>query len=81
MAALGKFDPDLTAYDRARIHAQRGETAKALDALEEALAAKNPDLQYIAFDNFLDPIRSDPRFKAIQDKIIPPDLIVRPTGR
>jgi hypothetical protein len=32
----------------------------------------------IAVDPFLDPLRKEPRFKAVQDKIIPPDLFVPP---
>lgn len=35
-------------------------------------------LSQIAVDPFLDPIRREPRFKAVQDAVIPPDLFVPP---
>jgi serine/threonine-protein kinase len=78
LAGLDKLDPRLTAFGRALVHAQRGETAAALDALDAAVAVKNSGLQNIAFNPFLDPLRKEPRFNAIQDAIIPPDLIVPP---
>jgi serine/threonine-protein kinase len=81
LAGLETLDPRLTAFGRAQVHAQRGETAAALDALESAVAAKDFGLANIAFNPFLDPIRREPRFKAVQDKIIPPELLVRSPGR
>lgn len=36
----------------------------------------DPGLQVIAFDAALDPIRREPRFKAVQDQVIPPSLLV-----
>ena len=78
LIALGSYAPETTGYARARIHAQRGDLETALAALAEALARQDPLLSIIAFDPFVDPLRKDPRFKAIQDAIIPPDLIVRP---
>jgi len=81
LATLGGYAAQTTGYARARIHAQRGDLETALAALAEASASRDPLLSLIAFDPFVDPLRKDPRFNAIQDAVIPPDLIVRPTGR
>ncbi|WP_310475925.1 TIR domain-containing protein [Sandarakinorhabdus sp.] len=81
LAALGGYAAQRTGYSRARVHAQRGDQEIALAALAEALAAEDSLLTLIAFDPFVDPLRKDPRFRAIQDKIVPPDLIVGPKRR
>jgi TolB-like protein len=60
------------------VHAQRGEPVAALAALETAIEFKEVGVVRIAFDPSLDPIRNEPRFKAVQDAVIPPDLFVRP---
>ena len=77
LAPLLRFDPERTALGPTRVYAQRGDIAAALVQLEAAWAAKSPSLRNIAFDPFLDPLRKELRFKAIQDKIIPPDLLAR----
>ena len=64
----------------ATVHSQRGETEAALVALETAWQRKESALSRIAITPYFDPIRSEPRFKAVQDKIIPPDLFVRPAA-
>lgn len=76
LAALGSYAVEATSYARARIHAQRGDLGTALTALVDALAYRDPLLSIIAFDPFVHPLRKDPRFKAVQDKVIPPDLLV-----
>ena len=63
------------------VHAQRGETSAALETLEEALRRREDTLVNIAVDNLYDPIRNEPRFKAVQDAVIPPDLWVPPKRR
>ena len=80
LTALGGYAAETTSYFRASIHGQLGDLETALAALAEALAARDSLLSNIAFDPFVDPLRKEPRFKAIQDKIIPPDLIVRPAA-
>ena len=81
LIALGGYPSETTSYHRARIHAQRGDPETALAALAEALTFRDELLSFIAFDPFVDALRSDPRFKAIQDKIIPPALVARPAGQ
>jgi TolB-like protein len=78
LALLLKFDPERTALGPTRVYAQRGDIQAALLQLEAAWTAKSPSLRNIAFDPFLDPLRKEPRFKAVQDAIIPPDLLVPP---
>lgn len=74
-------DSELKYSWSAAIHAQRGETALALDAVEAALRAKEVAIVVIAQEVAYDPIREEPRFKAVQDAVIPPDLFVRPKRR
>jgi serine/threonine-protein kinase len=50
-------------YQLAELHAQRGEAGPAIAALEQGLKARDPGLGAIPADPFLDPIRSDARFK------------------
>ena len=81
MAALRKVDDVSINYRLASAHAQRGETFAALDALEAALRLRENTLAQVATDQWFDPIRREPRFKAVQDAVIPPDLFVPPKRR
>ena len=56
-------------YQLAQIYAQLGETDQALAALQRAWAIRDPGLLISRVDPILDPIRSDPRFKAILAEI------------
>lgn len=78
LEGLRKIDDGTLHFQFAEIHAQRGEPAAALDSIEAAYRTRDPGLATLAVDPFLDPIRKEPRFKAIQDKVIPPDLFVPP---
>lgn len=78
LAALRKSEDLSINYRLAAVYAQRGEAAAALEALETALQHREWRLTQMAFDLRLDPIRREPRFKAVQDSVIPPDLFVRP---
>jgi serine/threonine-protein kinase len=78
LAAFRKLDDGSLHYQFAQIHAQRGEIPAALDAIEKALKSDDPGLNLVAVDPFLDPLRKEPRFKAVQDAVIPPDLFVPP---
>ena len=55
-------------YQRAEVHAQRGETELALGLLGEALTVLDPGLLWAPNDPLLDPLRSEPAFK---------DLLIR----
>jgi tetratricopeptide (TPR) repeat protein len=62
MAAQG----DAAAYQYAQIYAQWGDTGKALDWLEKALRLRDPGIEYLKTDQLLDPLRTQPRFQAIE---------------
>ncbi len=61
------------AYQYAQIYAQWGEHAKAISWLQTALRAKDSGLIQLKVDNLLDPLRQDPRFKAILTQMKFPD--------
>lgn len=47
---------------------------KAIDRLERSYHAKETGIiTYIKVDQMLDPLRGNPRFEALANKIIPPD--------
>ncbi len=72
-ALLGTGDPDWSAFQQAQFYAQRGDTAKAIAALETGLRVGDPALSQIKFDSFLDPLRGDPRFDQLVARMkIPP---------
>lgn len=56
-------------YQLAEIQAQRGDKDAAFAALQEGLALPDPGMIAIRTDPFLDPLRSDPRFQAILNKM------------
>jgi hypothetical protein len=58
-----------------RLYAHGGDTAAALSMLERGVAARNRGLHYILIDSFLDPLRSEPRFRSILTKFFPADTI------
>jgi tetratricopeptide (TPR) repeat protein len=60
-AALG----DASAYQYATIYAQWGDRAKALEWLETAWRLRDGGLELLKTDPLLDPLRQEPRFKAI----------------
>jgi len=57
---------DAAAYSYAQIHAQWGDRAKALESLDTAMRLHLPDMEYLKTDPLLDPLRSEPRFQAIE---------------
>jgi serine/threonine-protein kinase len=57
------------AYGYATIYAQWGNTLKALEWLETALQLRDPHLINLKTDQLLDPLRQEPRFKAIEREL------------
>lgn len=53
----------------ADIYAQWGDTARALDWLETALRNRDPYLAYTKANPFFDPLRNEPRFRAIEREL------------
>ncbi len=75
-AELAKFRAwagDTGAYQYATIYAQWGQRAKALEWLETALRLRDPGLIQLKTDPLLDPLRKEPRFKAIERALKFPD--------
>jgi tetratricopeptide (TPR) repeat protein len=64
-AAVG----DAAAYQYATIYAQWGNGAQALAWLDTALRLRDPGLVQLKTDQFLDPLRQEPRFKAIEREL------------
>ena len=60
---------DLMLYQYGQIYAQLGSRDQAIAELESALAKRDSGLGVIRVDPFLDPIRRDPRFAAIEAKL------------
>jgi tetratricopeptide (TPR) repeat protein len=64
---------EFSAYQYAQIYAQWGDAKKALDWLETALRLPDLGLEYLKTDPFLDPLRSQVRFQAIERQLKFPD--------
>jgi serine/threonine-protein kinase len=60
---------DAASYQYAQIYAQAGDAGRAFISLENALAAKDPGLNQLKVDPFLEPIRADPRYAALIRKL------------
>ena len=57
---------DVMAYQYAAFYAQRRDNPKALEWLETALRLRDAGLESLRTDSLMDPIRHEPRFKAIE---------------
>jgi TolB-like protein len=64
---------DAAAYQYATIYAQWGSTSKALEWLETALRLRDPGLVILKTDPLMDPLRKEPRFKAVMRELKFPD--------
>jgi hypothetical protein len=51
------------------IYAQWGNTPKALEWLDTALRLRDPGLEQLKVDPFLDPHRKEPRFPVIEREL------------
>lgn len=60
---------DSAHYQYGEVYAQLGSADQAIAELESALSKRDPGMARIRVDPFLDPIRRDPRFKAIESKL------------
>ena len=68
-------------YIVALIYIGLGDKVKAIDCLErEYLDHDNIDTAWIRVDPMLDPLRGDPRFEALADKIVPLSEFKQPTA-
>ena len=60
---------DASAYQYAEIYAQWGDIPKSLDWIESAYRLKDPGIIAVERDEFLNPIRKEPRFQAVEHKL------------
>jgi serine/threonine-protein kinase len=67
-AMQGEFG-DGASYQYAEIYTQWGNIPKALDWLETAYRVPDPGLLTLKSDPLVDPLRKEPRFKAIEQKL------------
>jgi tetratricopeptide (TPR) repeat protein len=69
LATMNKDLGDASAYQYAEIYAQWGDIPKSLDWIESAYRLKDPGITALEADEFLAPIRKEPRFQAIEHKL------------
>jgi TolB-like protein/DNA-binding winged helix-turn-helix (wHTH) protein/Tfp pilus assembly protein PilF len=60
---------DAASYQYATIYAQWGDVRKSLEWLDTAMRVRDPGLFYVKTDPLLDPVRKEPRFQAIEQKL------------
>jgi serine/threonine-protein kinase len=61
--------PNTVNYQLGQIYAQRREPEKAFKALDDSWTYRDPGLARLKVDPFMDPIRSDPRYAALMQKL------------
>jgi TolB-like protein/tetratricopeptide (TPR) repeat protein len=65
LALLQKTYGDIAEYQYAQIFSQWGDSPRALEALERAVVLHDGGLAFTKVDPMLDPLRNEPRFKAV----------------
>jgi serine/threonine-protein kinase len=68
---------DTASFQYAQVHAQWGNTERALDWLQKALDVHDPGIVTLMNDGFLDPLRGEARFNSIMEQAgftNPPEL-------
>jgi TolB-like protein len=63
------YDRVAASYQVALVYAALGAQSQALDRLEAAYTAKDASITELAVDPMLDPLRDNPRFRALLDKV------------
>jgi len=69
IAAIQKRYGDAANYQIAEVYAQLGDTDKSIAALDAAWTNRDSGLASMLGDPFLDPVRNDPRFRAIANRV------------
>jgi TolB-like protein/Flp pilus assembly protein TadD len=73
LAKMKAVNGDDAAYQYANIYAQWGDHPKALEWLDTAMRVRDPGLVSLKTDPFMDPLRQEPRFRAIERELKFPD--------
>jgi tetratricopeptide (TPR) repeat protein len=73
LAKIKALVGNAAAYQYAQIYAQWRNAPKALEWLETALQLRDGGLAELKVDPFLDPLRREPRFQAVERKLRFPD--------
>jgi hypothetical protein len=71
MKALAK-DRYVSPYSFALVHLGLGDKEEALRWLEQSYHDRFPETMRIKTEPLLDPLRGDPRFQSLADKVVPP---------
>ena len=58
-----------TLKTRAVIHAEWGDADAAFGWLDRAIEARDPGVSYLLGDDLVDPLRGDPRFQAVLQRV------------
>jgi serine/threonine-protein kinase len=66
LAHIQQLYGDTANYQYAQIFAQRGDKDRAFKALDRAWTLRDPGILMMKTDNLLRPLRSDPRFAALE---------------
>ncbi len=69
LAKLKQLQGNSAAYQYATIYAQWGDAPKALEWLETALKVRDPGVTLMKDDPFMDSLRKEPRFQAIEREL------------
>jgi hypothetical protein len=69
VAQMKSESGDAMAYQFATIYAQWGDIPSALDWLDTAYRLKDPGFAWMKVDPMMNPLRSEPRFQAIEAKL------------
>ncbi len=69
LAEIGEEGAQAAATEIALVHVALGDAERAFELLESALEERDPTLVYLAVDPRLDPLRADPRYLALLERV------------
>jgi TolB-like protein/Flp pilus assembly protein TadD len=69
LAIAMETQKEYSSYQWAQVYAQWGQPDKAIDWLEKGVAVLDPGVESMKVDPFLDPVRGEPRFQALQQAL------------